>query len=103
MLIQDLSPDELEVCTMLYRRSRSIVYNQELGHLLPLTPEEKGDYKGNAYYQIPPNVMNSLVGRGLLASQASPDGKVYLVLDTTKAENASFVNELAVQIALGSI
>jgi len=103
MLIQDLTPAELEVCVMLYKRSRSIVYNQELGHLLLLTPEETGDYKGNTYYQIAPNVIDSLAGRGLLTSYASSDGKEYLILDTTKAENASFINELAVQIALGSI
>lgn len=103
MLIQDLTPTELEVCVMLYGRSRSIIYNQELGHLLLLAPEEKGGYEGNVYYQIAPDVINSLVGRGLLTSYASSDGKEYLVLDTTKAENASFINELAVQIALGSI
>lgn len=103
MLIQDLTPTELEVCVMLYRRSRSIIYNQELGHLIPMTPDEKGGYEGNAYYQIALDVINSLAGKGLLASFASSDGKEYFVLDTTNAENASFVNELAVQIALGSI
>ena len=103
MLIQDLTPTELKVCVMLYGRSRSIIYNQELGYLLLLTPEEKGGYEGNAYYQIAPGVMNSLIGRGLLISHASPEGKVYFVLDTANAKNASFINELAVQIALGSI
>ena len=103
MLIQDLTPTELEVCVMLYRHPRSIVYNQELGHLIPLEPDEKGNYKGNTYYLIASNVINSLADRGLLTSYASSDGKEYLVLDTAKAENAPFINELAVQIALGSI
>jgi len=99
MTINDLTSNELEIIKILYTKGPRAIgqhINGTCKWYIILVGEEKGNYKGRVYYEVPEEIIFSLAKKKLITY-------VHHIWCLHVWRNEAFFKELRVQIALGAI